>query len=94
MHPQYSVKPMKNNYISKSMARNHSWENSSTGRKHSDKTFDFVNQTTNDVRCSNKYTWNLQNPNASIEVEGGRKKISANIYKKKSSKGKYPSDIK
>lgn len=63
-----------------------SCENSSTGRKQSDKTFNFINKTTTDVRNSDKYTCNLTTQKGKVEV-GPRKKISSDVYKK-TTKGK------
>lgn len=80
-------KTFEKDYISKSIARNMSWEDSSTGRKN-EKTFSFINKTTGDVRSSDKYTWNLRSKADCIEVDPSENtKISANIYKK-STKGK------
>lgn len=62
-----------------------SWENSSTGRQQNEKTFNFVNKTTNDVRGSDKYMCNLTSKNDRNEIISS-KKLSSNLYNK-STKG-------
>lgn len=89
LFPRYSVKPMRNNYLSKSIGRNMSGEDSSTGRKNSSKAFSFGKKPS-DVMHNQKYTCNLQNRAEKTYAQGGRKKQSANIYKKSSKSNNDP----
>ena len=80
--PNTSVfsKTFEKNYISKSIARNMSEENSSTGRRQNEKTFSFVNKSSNDVKTSDKYSCNLTKNRDDIEIKNN-KKINPNFYK-------------
>ena len=81
--PNTSVfsKTFEKNYISKSIVRNMSEENSSTGRKQNEKTFSFVNKSSNEVKTSEKYSWNLTKNKNDIEIKNNNKKINSNFYK-------------
>ena len=81
--PNTSVfsKTFEKNYISKSIVRNMSEENSSTGRKQNEKTFSFVNKFSNENKTSEKYSWNLTKNKDDIEIKNNNKKINSNFYK-------------
>ena len=72
-------KTFEKNYISKSIGRNISSENSSAGRKQNEKTFSFVNKANKEIKSSEKYTCNLSK----------KKKISSNVYNKSTKSKNY-----
>ena len=81
--PNTSVfsKTFEKNYISKSIVRNMSEENSSAGRKQNEKTFSFVNKSSNEVKTSEKYSWNLTKNKDDIGIKNNNKKINSIFYK-------------
>lgn len=81
--PSTSVfsKTFEKNYISKSIVRNMSEENNSTGRKQNEKTFNFVNKGSNEAKASDKYSCNLTKNKDDIEIKNNNKKINSNFYK-------------